>query len=147
MTEKSEARIALEARAAELDVKFAWNTGDDTLAARVQEAEAKAQAKNTAPETPPQENPEGSATQAVGGEGPVQAEAPEASATNPQPAPAEAVSVLVITGPARGFRRAGRHFGPEKVIIPVDDLTPTEFERLVNEPALTVVKTDVPAST
>ncbi|WP_121064725.1 hypothetical protein [Chachezhania antarctica] len=144
MTEKSEARISLESRAEELGVRFAWNTGDDTLAARVKEAEARA--KNTAPETPSQENPEGSATQAVGGEGPVMAEAQEVSATNPAPVPDQAVAVLVITGPARGFRRAGRHFGPQKVTIPVDDLTPTEFERLVNEPALTVVKTEVPAS-
>ena len=40
MTEKTAEREALEAKANELGVKFAANIGDETLAARVAEAEA-----------------------------------------------------------------------------------------------------------
>ncbi|WP_126977465.1 HI1506-related protein [Frigidibacter oleivorans] len=43
-----------------------------------------------------------------------------------------------VTGPKKGRRRAGRAFGREPVLIPMDDLTEDELEALSADPALTV---------
>lgn len=48
MTDKTEARIALEARAEALDLKFPANIGDEKLEERVKEAEAAAAANEAA---------------------------------------------------------------------------------------------------
>lgn len=45
---------------------------------------------------------------------------------------------MVIIGPRQGFRRCGRSFGPEEVVIPMEELTDVEAEVLENEPRLMV---------
>ncbi|WP_010142218.1 hypothetical protein [Oceanicola sp. S124] len=134
MTDKSAERIDLEERAKAAGVKFAGNIGDESLKERVEAAEAAA---NTAPGTSDQENPVGSTEQVVSDEGPVLAEVQTAPAT-------EIPHVLVISGPARGFRRAGRRFGPQQVTIPVKDLSDDAYTALLSEPALTVVELGKP---
>lgn len=52
--------------------------------------------------------------------------------------PAALSPSLIITGPKRGRWRAGRHFGPQAVTIPVADLTETEIAALRADPVLTV---------
>lgn len=52
----------------------------------------------------------------------------------PPPAPPE---VLIVRGPQRGRWRAGRHFGPDEVHIPVRDLTDDEFDAITTDPFLT----------
>lgn len=51
---------------------------------------------------------------------------------------ADADPSLIITGPKRGRWRAGRHFGPQAVTIPLTDLTEAEIAALRADPALTV---------
>lgn len=51
---------------------------------------------------------------------------------------APAGPALIITGPKRGRWRAGRHFGPQAVTIPLTDLTEAEIAALRADPALTV---------
>lgn len=51
---------------------------------------------------------------------------------------APAVPIAVVVGPQRGFRRAGRAFGPDPVLIPVDELSREEMEALMGEPQLVV---------
>lgn len=46
---------------------------------------------------------------------------------------------VVVTGPARGRWRAGRHFGPEPVVIPAAELTEDEARALSDDPQLTFV--------
>lgn len=46
--------------------------------------------------------------------------------------------VLKITGPKNGRRRAGRDFGREPVLIPIEDLTDAEVKALNDDPALIV---------
>lgn len=43
-----------------------------------------------------------------------------------------------ITGPKKGRRRAGRAFGREPVLIPMEELTEDELTALMADPALTV---------
>lgn len=47
---------------------------------------------------------------------------------------------LIITGPKRGRWRAGRHFGPQPVTIPLTDLTDADIAALRADPALTVTE-------
>ncbi len=47
--------------------------------------------------------------------------------------------VLRVSGPAKGRWRAGRHFGPDAVDIPVADLSEDEIARLKADPELIVV--------
>lgn len=55
------------------------------------------------------------------------------------PAPgAEPQGVLIVIGPKRGRWRAGRHFGPEAVNIPLGDLTPDAFTAIVNDEKLSI---------
>jgi hypothetical protein len=86
----------------------------------------------------------GPETPATGNEG--AAEAGEATAVA---APAEAAAPapmigaegweVVVTGPARGRWRAGRHFGPEPVVIPAVELTEAEARAIADDPQLTFV--------
>lgn len=141
MTDKSEERAALEAKATKLGVKFAANIGDDTLADRVADAEAEA-AKNTKPEVT-----SGSGDSAdAPAQGPVPAgdQSSPATTTPPEPGGAgaapqgvvPAASTLVVVGPKKGFRRAGYHFGPEPTVIPLTDLTEDQFMALTTETML-----------
>jgi hypothetical protein len=43
-----------------------------------------------------------------------------------------------VTGPKKGRRRAGRNFGREPVLIPIDELSEEEVAALDADPALTV---------
>ena len=45
---------------------------------------------------------------------------------------------VVVQGPAQGFRRAGRTFGPEPVVIALEDLAAGALEALMGEPMLNV---------
>lgn len=47
-------------------------------------------------------------------------------------------ATLVVTGPARGRWRAGRHFTAEPTTIPHDQLTEEDLDRLLDDPELTV---------
>ncbi len=87
-------------------------------------AAARAAAPDQDPATPP------GARVADGG-----GAARAAAATPPEVAPPHA---LLVTGPKRGFRRAGRLFGPTPTRIPLSELTPTEVAALQAEPMLIV---------
>lgn len=58
--------------------------------------------------------------------------------------PAEEAAMIVVTGPERGRRRIGLKFGPEPVLIPVDDLTEAEIAALTGDPMLRVVLPPAP---
>ncbi|MCT4576883.1 hypothetical protein [Donghicola sp.] len=131
MSDKSEDRLALEARADALGVSYQWNTGDELLLSRITEAEEAAAA---APQAEAQE--EGTATAAP---------EPEASAAVPQGDENDVApwgltddDVLIVTGPRKGRWRAGLKFGPEPVRIPVSELTDEEVEAISGDPKLTV---------
>jgi hypothetical protein len=49
-------------------------------------------------------------------------------------------AVLVVRGPAKGRWRARRKFGPQPVIIPLDELTEDEIVALKDDPALMVTE-------
>lgn len=53
-------------------------------------------------------------------------------------------SAFLVTGPARGRWRIGRHFAAEPVALLSDDLTEAELDRLLDDPDLTVIATAVP---
>lgn len=56
------------------------------------------------------------------------------------PAAAKASGLMVVvTGPKRGRWRAGRKFGSEPVMIPIEDLDEAAFEALNSDPRLQVV--------
>lgn len=137
MTEKSAFRIELERRAKAAEVKFAANIGDDTLKERVEAAEA---ATHTEPETSAQENPEGSTEDVVADEGPAQAEAEVASATEtPQPAGPE-------DAPSEGedsVDAGGEVHASEPQIEPVTE-TPAALQDVGHE--LEAVSLEVPAA-
>ncbi len=50
--------------------------------------------------------------------------------------------VVIVKGPAKGRWRAGRHFTPEPVTIPLDDLTEDQKAALSGDPELTVIVTE-----
>jgi hypothetical protein len=69
----------------------------------------------------------------------------DAPAANPNPGDPKTVTVSIVanpvlrvTGPAKGRWRAGRHFTPETVIIPVRDLNEDEMAALHTDPELVV---------
>lgn len=47
--------------------------------------------------------------------------------------------ILRVKGPAKGRWRAGRHFGPEAVDIPADELSEEDMQKLHGDPELTVL--------
>lgn len=80
-----------------------------------------------------------------GAAGPVGA--PEAEAAPPPEAEAmrpPSGLVLVVIGPQRGRRRAGRAFGPEPVSIPLDELSNAEIAAIDDDPELvaTIIEAD-----
>lgn len=140
MSDKTEARLALEARAKELDVDFAPNIGDEKLRARVDEAETKA--APPVPEgggTPSGDAPTSSST----GNEAVTKDASEVgkpAATAPAADPGPMVTVI---GPRKGRWRAGRHFTREAVDIPLSELAEAELEALKGDPCLMVKLPDL----
>ncbi len=71
---------------------------------------------------------------------PPQSEAKDAGAHNgaPAPEPAPQVPVITVVGPGKGRRRAGRRFGPEPKLIPVDEITADQAAALMDDPLLVV---------
>lgn len=47
--------------------------------------------------------------------------------------------ILRVKGPAKGRWRAGRHFGPEAIDIPADELSEEDMQKLHGDPELTVL--------
>lgn len=62
---------------------------------------------------------------------------PEAAKNTDKPSTKKA-EVLVVRGPEKGRWRAGRHFGPAAVEIPVADLKKAEIEAIESDPTLSV---------
>ncbi|WP_220474124.1 helix-hairpin-helix domain-containing protein [Aurantiacibacter xanthus] len=57
----------------------------------------------------------------------------------PPPSTQDEAKSIVVTGPKRGRRRAGRLFGAEPVRIPLDELHEAEFDAIYTDPRLSVV--------
>lgn len=109
MSDKTPERLALEARAKDLKVKFSKSIGDDTLKERVDAAEA--QAKTPAPkQTPaPTQDPEKSGT-----------------------------ARIEVTGPKGGFWRAGLKFTDVPRVFYEGDLTKEQVIAINDEPELKI---------
>lgn len=69
-------------------------------------------------------------------EGPVAEAKSVAPATGPDEEPPG--GLIVVTGPKRGRRRAGRAFGPEPVKIPLTDLSEDDARAIADDPELSV---------
>ena len=139
MTEKTAEREALEAKANELGVKFAANIGDETLAARVAEAEAArgAAAGSDASETAPagaEGAPAGTAADLAQDQGAEVA----AMVSQAKELGLGIADMIEVIGPRQGRRRAGRAFGPEPVLIPMDELSEADLQALEDDPLLIV---------
>lgn len=63
---------------------------------------------------------------------------PTAKPTPEKPAETAPQPSITVVGPAEGRRRIGRRFGPEKVIIPLDELTKAEIAALRADKRLAV---------
>lgn len=72
-------------------------------------------------------------------------------ATSKTPAPdikppaARTVKALSVQSGREGFRRAGRAWSKEAVVVPLSELSEGQIEQLRNEAMLTVTETDIPA--
>lgn len=142
MSEKSADRKALEARAQELEVKFAANIGDDTLAERIAEAKkAKGGPQNTEAQKTSATADEGQTGTAEDPQAPAAGD-PSSAASNTDPK-ASGLTVIV-KGPRQGRWRIGRHFTPEPVSIPAEELSEDEQRALIADPELTVTTVDAP---
>lgn len=53
--------------------------------------------------------------------------------------------IKVVARPMAGFRRAGRFFSAEGLVLPLSDLEDEELEQLRSEPQLIVVDVDIAA--
>lgn len=148
MSEKTQERLDLEARAEAIGLEFPHNLGDKKLAERVEKAEAAANASTEAPKNTPPAPPatEGTTGEVQSGTSP---DAGGAAQDNPQPAkagdaadqseapPAEG-AVWRITGPKKGRWRVGRFFTKEPEDISIDDLSEDDLKALEADPRLTV---------
>ncbi len=107
-----------------------------------QKKTSAADASATGPETGPQTPATGNGGAAEAGEATAVAAPAGAAASDAAPSGqmvgAEGWEV-VVTGPAKGRWRAGRHFGPEPVVIPAPDLTEAMARALADDPELTFV--------
>lgn len=140
-------REQLDARAEELNISTRSNWKDETVAEKIAEAEA-ALAKNEgfAPSAVAGVEPQGAAEGAAsdhadttpeGGTdaaGPVQGAGQSAAPTIPQDDPV----TITVTGPKKGRWRAGRHFTPAPLTIPLADLSDDEIAMLTDDPKLVV---------
>lgn len=50
---------------------------------------------------------------------------------------------IKVVGPAKGRWRIGRHFGPEPVVIPLNELTEAQMAALTADPELNCVGVDL----
>lgn len=125
MAEKSEERLALEARADALGITHRANWHDETIAEKIAEAEAAQAASGQA-----SASGEGASAPDNGGEG-----GGKTAPTQPEPG---AEGALIVIGPKKGRWRAGRHFTREPSIILVSDLAEGEREMIEGDPMLTV---------
>lgn len=147
MSDKTDARLALEARAEALGLEYPHNLGDKKLAERI--AAAEAAAKTDAP--PAISAPEGATGEPQSGAAPVAVPSPgdadkdtpparEAGAkdtTSTAPAIPEG-DLVTVTGPRQGRWRAGRRWTSEPVTMPLADLSDDEMAALQADPTLTV---------
>lgn len=139
-------RDDLKARAKALELEHAANISTEKLQELVEAAEA---AKEAAPATlqnqgdagqpVPQGDQGGNAFEAAledraataTGEPATVVTQPEEDTAQP-----DLIEALRVQGPAKGFRRAGRDFGPTPVFVPLEDLSEAELAALENEPRL-----------
>ncbi|MBW4984743.1 hypothetical protein KZZ07_19560 [Mameliella sp. CS4] len=145
-------REELDARAAELGISTSSRWKDETVAEKIAEAEAEQAGSDTTPEGTsdgpgPVEGageraaPTQSAAEEDQGSAPVAkaAAAPQEVAKPAVPDPEQPPEgVLTVIGPKRGRWRAGRHFSPEPVKIPLAELSDDEIAMLANDPKLTL---------
>lgn len=127
--EAVEAEKAVPAAEAEAEDKGAEPAGEITPAPEeaTETDRLSAEAKAPAPASAPEAAPEDPAT----GE-----RVPAAALAAGVPAPPNLV--VVVLGPKKGRWRAKRHFGPEPMRIPADELTAEEKEQLLSDPQLIV---------
>lgn len=130
MADKSPERLALETRAEELKLKVPGNIGDDKLAERIAERQASLDAAVNTPigsGLPSENGNEGSAKNGA-----------DKKPKRKRKDDAVKGKIVKVVGPKQGRRRIGRHFGPEPVEIPVDDLSADEIAALKDDPTLAV---------
>lgn len=119
-------REELDARAAKLGISTSSRWKDETVAEKIAEAEAKQAGSDTTPEG------------ATDGSGPVQGATEQTApikSSDPEQPPE---GVLTVIGPRKGRWRAGRHFSPEPVKIPLAELSDDEIAMLAGDPKLTL---------
>ncbi|BBU57391.1 hypothetical protein KU6B_36560 [Mameliella alba] len=145
-------REELDARAAELGISTSSRWKDETVAEKIAEAEAALAGSDTTPEggsdvpgpvqgagegaaptEPADEEDQGSAPVAEAAAAPQEVAKP--AAPDPEQPPE---GVLTVIGPRKGRWRAGRHFSPEPVKIPLADLSDDEIAMLAGDPKLTL---------
>lgn len=63
----------------------------------------------------------------------------------PKSKPDEGGKGLCVVARRDGFRRAGRAFGAEPVVIPLADLSDLQYHQLTTEPMLVTYLVDLPA--
>ena len=142
MGEKTPERIALEEKALKLGLSFPVNIGDEKLAERVAEAEARA--KEMPP--PPAVSPAATGAAPAGVKDGAPADPPQEDGAPAEPAITPGLAVIEVHGPARGRWRAGRHFGPEAVVLDLAQLSEAELALIRADPLLVVVDRVRPAS-
>ncbi|GEM_PF-1748439 len=163
MSDKSENRLNLEARATALGLKFPANIGDAKLEKRILEAEdAQGETRVTGgglPEagiSPSDPSDAGTSGAAAGGPNPAPAQsqntppvaagetavdegaAASTAAPDPEKEPEETGPHYIIIGPKRGRWRAGMHFTSAPTAIRVEDLHKDELAAIKQDPALTI---------
>lgn len=69
-----------------------------------------------------------------------------ATKPNKKPAGSADKGLRIVARPQAGFRRIGRHFGPDGETIPLSELTAEEVETVKAEAQLVVVEVDIPAA-
>lgn len=126
-------REQLDARAEELGISTRSNWKDETVAEKIAEAEAAlAKDEGFAPSADAGGEPLGAAE----GAAPILPTTPPivqpAIQTQPEPV------MITVTGPKKGRWRAGRHFTPAPLAIPLADLSDDEIAMLTDDPKLVV---------
>lgn len=139
-------RDDLKARAKALELEHAANIPTDKLQELVEAAEAaKAAAlaarqnQGDAGQPAPQGDQGGNAFEAALEDRAATAtDEPATLETQPEEdaAQPDLIEALRVQGPNKGFRRAGRDFGPTPVFIQLADLSEDELAALENEPRL-----------
>lgn len=123
-------RDALKTRAKALELEHAANISTEKLQELVEAAEAaglQSQGQGGNAFEAALEDRAATAT----GEPATLVTQPEEDAAQP-----DLIEALRVQGPTKGFRRAGRDFGPTPVFIQLADLSEDELAALENEPRL-----------